>query len=95
MLRLSCPLCGMRDYTEFHYGGDARKPRPVHGSGNLETWCDYIFVFDNVKGVHREFWQHVLGCRQWLVVQRDTASNGVVDCTLASAAVNPRGAEGR
>jgi sarcosine oxidase delta subunit len=27
MLRIPCPLCGERDYTEFHYGGDAGKRR--------------------------------------------------------------------
>ena len=36
-----------------------------------------VRFFDNPKGPHREFWQHVLGCRQWLVLDRDTATNTV------------------
>jgi methylglutamate dehydrogenase subunit B len=75
MLRIPCPLCGERDYTEFRYGGDATKPRPTHGTQDLQTWHDYVFLFDNPAGPHREFWQHVLGCRHWLVLERNTATN--------------------
>jgi sarcosine oxidase subunit delta len=77
MLRITCPWCGERDYTEFRYGSDASKTRPAHGTGDLKAWHDYIFLFDNPKGLHREFWQHVLGCRQWLVLERNTATNEV------------------
>ena len=31
-----------------------------------------VFVRDNPMGEHREYWQHVHGCRQWLFVVRDT-----------------------
>lgn len=77
MLRIPCPVCGERDYTEFRYGGDATKTRPPHGTGSRKDWHDYVFVFDNPKGPHREYWQHVLGCRQWLVLERNTATNTV------------------
>ena len=77
MLRITCPLCGERDYTEFRYGGDASKPRPPHGASERAAWRDYVFLFDNPKGPHREYWQHVLGCRQWLVLDRNTATNAV------------------
>jgi sarcosine oxidase subunit delta len=77
MLRIHCPWCGERDYTEFRYGGDARKARPHHGAGDTAVWHDHVFVFDNPKGPHTEYWQHVLGCRRWLVLERDTATNAV------------------
>ena len=83
MLVINCPHCGDRDYTEFRYGGDASKCRPAHGSGDLGTWHDYVFVFANPKGAHHEYWQHVQGCRQWLVVDRDTATNEVGRTRLA------------
>jgi heterotetrameric sarcosine oxidase delta subunit len=92
MLRIPCPLCGERDYTEFRYGGDAAKQRPIHGTADLRVWHEYIFVFDNVKGLHREFWQHVLGCRQWLVLERDTATNVVGASAPARSARNAPGA---
>lgn len=83
MLRIPCPGCGERDYTEFRYGGDANKRRPAHGSGAVEAWYDYVFLFDNPKGPHVEYWQHVLGCRQWLILERDTSTNAVGRSVLA------------
>jgi heterotetrameric sarcosine oxidase delta subunit len=88
MLRIHCPHCGTRDNSEFRYGGDANKRRPAHGSGSLADWHDYVFVFDNPKGWHREFWQHLLGCRQWLVLERNTATGEVGACRLARDAAN-------
>lgn len=83
MLRIPCPWCGERDYSEFRYGGDADKVRPAHGRTAAEgagaaAWHDHVFVFDNPKGPHQEYWQHVQGCRHWLVLERDTATNQVL-----------------
>lgn len=74
-MRITCPVCGERDYTEFRYGGDASKARPAHGTADMKAWYEYVFVFGNPKGPHREYWQHVMGCRQWLVLERNTATN--------------------
>ncbi len=81
MLRIPCPHCGLRDYTEFQYGGDASKIRPVHTEECLAPWHDHVFLFDNPKGVHREYWQHRLGCRQWLIIDRHTATNVIEPTT--------------
>jgi sarcosine oxidase subunit delta len=88
MLRIPCPNCGERDATEFRYAGDANKRRPAHGAAGLELWHDYVFLFGNPKGAHREYWQHVLGCREWLVLERDTATNTVGRSLPARAWVN-------
>lgn len=77
MLRLPCPYCGVRDHSEFRYGGDASKRRPAHGEPDRQAWHDHVFLFDNPKGLHREYWQHVLGCRQWFVVERDTVTHAI------------------
>jgi sarcosine oxidase subunit delta len=45
-----------------------------------------VFLFKNPKGAHREYWQHVHGCRQWLVLERDTATNTVGQSSLARRA---------
>ena len=87
MLRLTCPTCGTRDYTEFRYGGDADRPRPAHGSGDLQSWHDHVFLHDNPRGPHREYWQHVLGCRHWILVERNTATNEVLSCKAAREGV--------
>jgi sarcosine oxidase subunit delta len=83
MLRITCPHCGERDHSEFRYGGDATKRRPAPGSGDLDIWHDYVFVFRNPKGAHLEYWQHVLGCRQWMVVERDTVTQQIGASRLA------------
>ena len=51
--------------------------RPKHGEGDLKTWHDYYFLFDNPKGPHTEYWQHVLGCRHWFKLTRNTATNEI------------------
>jgi len=83
MLRIECPLCGKRDYTEFRYGGDASKHRPAHGVADRRAWHEYVFLFANPKGHHLELWQHVLGCREWLVLERDTSTNDTGKSLLA------------
>jgi methylglutamate dehydrogenase subunit B len=81
---IPCPFCGPREHAEFAYGGDAtvRRPHqdePVWGP----EWQAYVYVRANPRGRHREYWQHAAGCRQWLVVTRDTLSHEVFDCVLA------------
>ncbi|HEY5363183.1 MAG TPA: sarcosine oxidase subunit delta [Aestuariivirga sp.] len=77
-MRIPCPYCGERDLGEFTYGGDASKARPAHGSKGAKTWGDYVFVFENPKGLHVEYWQHTLGCRQWFKLKRNTATNEIL-----------------
>ena len=83
MLRLDCPVCGTRDETEFTYGGDATVRRPDDGETDAQAWLDYVFSRDNPRGPHKEFWHHVQGCRQWLIVERDTLTHEITTCTLA------------
>ena len=33
---------------------------------------EYIYMRNNPRGRHYEFWHHEGGCRRWLVVERDT-----------------------
>lgn len=77
MLRIDCPYCGLRDHTEFAFGGDAARQRPDHTDTDFERWYAYVFLRDNPRGPGHEFWQHVHGCRQWLVVERDTLTHDI------------------
>lgn len=77
MLRIPCPYCGERDHVEFVYGGDATQPYPDLGDDDLDRWTDFVFLRDNPKGAHAEYWQHQHGCRQWLVVTRDTVTHQI------------------
>jgi methylglutamate dehydrogenase subunit B len=83
MLRINCPVCGLRDETEFTYGGDATVLRPAATEGDPVKWLDYVFFRDNPRGPHREYWHHVTGCRQWLVVERNTLTHEIGDVHLS------------
>jgi heterotetrameric sarcosine oxidase delta subunit len=77
MLRIPCPWCGVRDHTEFTYLGDATVKRPDPESGSDAEWMEYVYLRDNPRGDHREFWHHVNGCRRWLIVNRNTVTHEI------------------
>jgi heterotetrameric sarcosine oxidase delta subunit len=76
MLIIKCPHCGPRDHTEFSYGGDATVKRPADGA-SMEAWYEAVYLRDNPRGPHEELWQHVQGCRAWVVVTRDTLTHAI------------------
>ncbi len=81
-MRISCPHCGLSDHTEFAFGGDAARDRPGL-SDAVDQWTDYVYLRDNPRGAHVEYWQHVHGCREWLIVERDTLSHDIRSVVLA------------
>ncbi len=85
-MRLTCPWCGLRDSDEFVFGGDASVPRPDVSEAVEETWNAYLYLRENRRGGHREFWHHERGCRRWLVVERDTLSHEILSVTFAAGA---------
>ena len=82
-MRVTCPCCGERDYGEFSIYGDASRQRPHNDDTDADTWYEYVFLRTNPKGRHMEYWQHIQGCRQWLVVDRDTVTHEVYSVSLA------------
>ena len=66
MLLIECPYCGIRDESEFSYGGEAHIARPLNPEELTdEQWGDYLFFRTNPKGAHKERWVHTAGCRRW------------------------------
>jgi sarcosine oxidase, subunit delta len=79
MLQLTCPWCGPRDETEYHYGGQAHVPYPEDTAAlSDEEWAQYLFFRDNHKGPFAERWVHSVGCRRWFNVVRDTRTYDVL-----------------
>ena len=83
-MRIECSYCGVRGNEEFAYLGDATMIRP-DGDPSLpvneaarQRWMDYVYLRKNPAGPHRELWQHVSGCRAWLVVTRDVRTHEVL-----------------
>jgi len=77
MLRIRCPFCGLRDYSEFSYGSDASVVYPNLDAGEDE-WHEAVFMRENVRGLQSETWHHVNGCRMWLIVERNTLTHEIV-----------------
>lgn len=75
-LKIPCPNCGPRPYTEFWYGGELR-PSPSSEEIDLEEDFRTVWLRENIAGVHPERWFHAAGCRRWLTVERDTVSNDI------------------
>ena len=80
MLLLTCPWCGPRDETEYHYGGQAHVTYPADTAAlSDEEWAEYLFFRDNPRGPFAERWSHSGGCRRWFNVVRDTATYDVLE----------------
>jgi sarcosine oxidase subunit delta len=73
---LTCPHCGVREVTDFGFGGEiARRPSGSPGPRELNA---YNYFRRNVAGVQREWWFHRSGCRTWFIAERDTTTNQVL-----------------
>lgn len=76
MLRIDCPFCGTRDHSEFQYGGDGSIQYPELDAPK-QDWHDAVFLRENIRGMQTETWQHVNGCRMWLLIDRDTMTHEI------------------
>jgi sarcosine oxidase subunit delta len=82
-VRIPCPYCGTRGNDEFTYLGDASVRRPDPAAPNAAaTFHDYVYLRENLSGIHRELWYHG-ACRSWLVVTRHTRTHDISDVTFA------------
>jgi heterotetrameric sarcosine oxidase delta subunit len=72
---LTCPNCGVREVTDFGFGGEV-SARPVSRPDRRELNA-YNYFRRNVAGIQREWWFHRSGCRVWFLAERDTRSNEV------------------
>lgn len=97
-MRIHCPHCGERGNEEFSYLGDATVTRPagaaaaIPGEAGFAAWVDYVYIRPNPAGPQRELWQHVHGCRAWLVVTRDTRTHAIAAVEPARDVALARGA---
>ena len=75
MFLIACPYCGERDESEFSCAGEAHIERPLDPDAlSDEEWGDYLFHRKNIKGWHREQWQHTAGCRRFFNMIRHTVT---------------------
>jgi sarcosine oxidase, subunit delta len=73
----SCPFCGPRDESEFHYVGEPKtRPEPANTVSDAD-WASYLWFNANPKGETREIWLH-LTCMEMFAMTRDTALGTVL-----------------
>ncbi len=89
-MRIDCPLCGERDSREFHYRGSAKLLDRPAADAPESAFFDYVYLRGNPTGRNRELWHHELGCRAWLVVERDATSHEFHSVALAETAKRHR-----
>jgi methylglutamate dehydrogenase subunit B len=85
-MRINCPHCGTRDLAEFYYWGDASRAAPQLGSSSVAAAFEHAYGRPNPKGLHHEHWQHLGGCRAYLLVERNTATHEVFSVKFAREA---------
>ena len=74
MILLPCSWCGPRDASEFAYVGEVVS-RPDPATVTAPQWRRYLYVRANPCDWTTETWYHRMGCRRFIVVQRDTDTN--------------------
>jgi heterotetrameric sarcosine oxidase delta subunit len=72
---LTCPNCGVREVTDFAFGGE-QNPRPEEAP-SLRELGRYNYFRRNVAGLQQEWWLHRSGCGEWFIAERDTRTNEV------------------
>jgi sarcosine oxidase subunit delta len=72
----TCPFCGPRAESEFHYGDEAGNVRPDGADVPAERWANYLYMRANPKGRTREVWLHMT-CGEFFVMDRDSVSHEV------------------
>lgn len=78
MLRICCLWCGVRDEDEFTYGGAWDRERPTDPRPlSDEEWAAYLYTRENARGATLERWRHSYGCRQWMILERDTMTHRI------------------
>jgi sarcosine oxidase delta subunit len=75
MKPLACPFCGARALREFVF----HKTLPASADGTA-----FEQTYERVASLELsvEHWQHVGGCRAWLLVRRNPSSGAVLEVRL-------------
>ena len=76
MMTIDCIYCGTRNASEFRYLGETGH-RPDPNQATPEEWRDYLYFHCNPSGWTTERWLHRAGCRRFLIVERNTATNEI------------------
>ena len=76
MKQINCPLNGLRNISEFVYGGEYHAmPDPQACTSN--EWAEYVFFDQNPAGEVIEWWCHAASS-YWFLARRNTVTDEVI-----------------
>lgn len=78
MMNIPCPFCGLRNESEFAYGGPVRPSHPDPAKVSDAEWAAYLTQVPNPLGPVKERWRHVRGCGSWMTLWRDTQTHDIL-----------------
>ena len=76
MKRMTCPLNGERNISEFVYWGEVTE-MPDPDAAPDGDWSDFVWGAANEAGVVREWWCHTAS-NYWFVAERDTRTDQIL-----------------
>lgn len=76
MKMMRCPLNGLRNISEFSYGGEL-KHMPDQNTCTDEAWADYVFNKNNTAGIVLEWWMHTPS-NYWFIAERHTVTDEII-----------------
>lgn len=76
MKLMQCPLNGLRNISEFVFGGEV-KQMPDHQTCSDREWAEYVFYHNNGTGVVREWWLHAPS-GYWFIAERHRVSGDIL-----------------
>ena len=53
-----------------------------------QDWDNFVYNRKSLRGKHWELWQHISGCRQWIKVERDTATHEIFQTLKANEEIS-------
>ena len=77
MKQLKCPLNGLRNISEFTYGGEFHV-QPNANECSKDEWVEYVFFHDNHAGEVVEWWCHTASS-YWFIARRNTITDTVIE----------------
>ena len=90
MKMMHCPMNGLRNISEFVYGGEVKTmPNPL--TCEEKVWADYVFYSDNAAGVVQEWWLHAASS-YWFIAERNTLTDEIINTYEASQIAFPQAA---
>jgi heterotetrameric sarcosine oxidase delta subunit len=76
MILIPCIHCGLRNASEFRYGGEVSS-RPDPSATTRSEWSAYLYATTNAADWTKERWFHTAGCRRHFIIERHTVSNEI------------------